>query len=130
MTLVILFAGLGMLCVLLWYCAVYALPVFMGFWVGWWALNQGAGAGSVMVGLIAGVALWLAGCLSATSGNPLVRLVGLALFVIPAACAGFWMLDDLAGGAAAPWRNLFGILGAIGVGSVTYARLTTANKGS
>lgn len=123
MALLVLFAGLGTICALLWYCAVYALPVFAGFWAGWWALNHGAGLGGVVVGLIAGVALWLAGRISVTRGNPLLRLVGLALFVIPAASAGFWIVYDLAGGTTLGWRDFLATFCAIAVGGVTGVHL-------
>lgn len=129
MAFIALFAGLGMFCALLWYCAVYALPVFVGFWVGWWALNHGAGAGCVAVGLIAGVALWLAGRLAAASGNPLLRWTGILAFVVPAALAGFEIVDNIASGVAPDWRDPLAIADAMVVIGITYARLTTRDQG-
>lgn len=123
MALLALFAGFGMFCALLWYCAIYALPVFVGFSAGWWALNHGAGLACVVVGLIAGIATWLVGNLAATSGNSLLRVVGLAAFVIPAAYAGFGIVRDLVGYATLPWRDLLAVFGAVGTGSVTAVRL-------
>ena len=46
------------LCALLWRVAIYALPVFVAFSIGFWALSLGAGLGALFVGLIAGVLSW------------------------------------------------------------------------
>ena len=51
------------LCALLWRVAIFALPVFVGFSAGFWALFLGAGIGAGLVGLVAGALvgalLWL-----------------------------------------------------------------------
>jgi hypothetical protein len=44
-----MFAGVGSLCLLTYFCAAYALSVAVRFW----AVNTGAGIGSVAVGLVA-----------------------------------------------------------------------------
>ena len=47
--------GLGAFCVLLFRCAVYALPVMVGLWTGYWAVMFGAGlVGGVLIGLVVG----------------------------------------------------------------------------
>jgi hypothetical protein len=120
---------LGMFCVLLWYCAIYALPVFVGFSTGWWALNHGAGIGCLVVGLMAGVAVRLVGQFALASSIPLLRLVGIAGFVIPAAWAGFGIVEALDPVVSPLWRDVFSALGAAGVAVATYLRLATLHNG-
>jgi len=45
--------GLGAFCVLLFRCAVYALPVMVGLSTGYWAITTGAGrVGGILAGLV------------------------------------------------------------------------------
>lgn len=118
--------GLGLLLVLLWNFAVFALPVFVGFSAGWWSLNHGAGIGCIAVGLVAGVAVFVVGHAALMSTNPLLRWLVIALFVIPAAWAGYGIVLELAGTGAVPsqiWRHVFAIAGAIAVAGATATRL-------
>ena len=47
--------GLGAFCMLLFRCAVYALPVMVGLSTGYWAITSGAGiVGGALVGLVVG----------------------------------------------------------------------------
>ena len=128
MTLIVLFAGLGMLCAALWYCAIYALPVFVGFSAGFWAVNHGAGLGCIAVGLVAGVTVFLLGRLAVTGGHSLLRWTALAAFVLPAAYAGLSIINDLAGQASPLWKCLFWTVAAISVGGATYKRLTKSTE--
>ncbi|MDR5729995.1 MAG: hypothetical protein RB191_21490 [Terriglobia bacterium] len=129
MALVVVIAGLGMLCAVLWYCVVYALPVFVGFSTGFWALNHGAGLGCIIIGLLAGVTTFLLGHLAATSGHSLLRWTALTAFVLPASYAGFSIVDDLAG-VTPLWRVLFAAVGAASAGCVTYKRMTASPRPS
>jgi hypothetical protein len=125
-----LFAGLGLFCVLLWYCAIYALPVFVGFSVGWWTLNHGAGAGCVIAGLLAGaVALYL-GRSAVRSDHRPVRWIVLTVFAAPAVYTGFTIVDDLASFIQTPWRILFALIAAVAIGGTTLGRLASASPGS
>src|SRR5690606_39210406 len=55
-------AAIGVICCLLFYLAVYALPLFAGVTAGVWAYGTGAGwLGGIAVGAVAGLATLLAG---------------------------------------------------------------------
>jgi hypothetical protein len=127
MAFVMLFAGLSVCCMVLWYCAVYALPVFVGCSMGWWALNHGAGAGCVATGLFAGVTVFLLGRLAVGSRKFWLRRVALAAFVTPAAYTGFSIVCDLAPSSAPVWKYLLAVGAAVVIGGVTYGRLTWEN---
>jgi hypothetical protein len=122
---VFLLFGLGMLCVLLWYCAVFALPLWVGVSTGFWALAHGAGAGAVLVGVLAGSALFALGRFAARSNNPNARYSAIAAFALPAVYAGYSVISQLSEAVvpSAAWRVAFGITGGIAVGAATLARL-------
>ncbi len=125
MGLVLLLFGIGVLCTLLWYCAIYALPLWAGFATGFWALETGAGVGAIAIGLIAGVAIFLLGRFAALNTNPMVRWLALAVFVAPAICAGFsmtWVLSTAAIPSPA-WRAILSTVAGVIVGATTAARL-------
>lgn len=126
MGIVFLLFGLGLFCVLLWNFAVFAVPAFIGFTAGFWALNHGAGIGCFLVGLVAGVATFCAGRLALMSPNAAVRWLVIAIFTLPAAYAGYCMVLELSapGVSSAIWRHMFAFFGAVAVGATTFARLT------
>jgi hypothetical protein len=126
MGIVFLLVGLGLFCVLLWNFAVYAVPAFVAFGVGFWALNHGAGIGCVVVGLVAGVATFVAGRFALMSPNAALRWLVIAIFTLPAAFAGYSMVLELSemGVPSTIWRHVFAIVGAVAVGATTFARLT------
>jgi hypothetical protein len=126
MGIVFLLVGLGLFCVLLWNFAVYAVPAFVGFAVGFWALDHGAGIGCVLVGLVAGVATCIAGRFALTSPNAVIRWLVIAIFTLPAAYAGYSMVLELSamGVPSTIWRHVFAGFGAVAVGVTTFARLT------
>ncbi len=126
MGIAILLIGLGLLCVLLYNIAVFAMPVFVGAWAGIWAFNSGAGIGCVLVGLVAGGAVFLLGQLALTSSNPVLRWIIIALFVLPAVVAGYGIVMQLSeiGIPSLLWRHVFAIVGGIVVGCSALARLT------
>lgn len=126
MGLILIVLGIGALCVLLFNFAVYALPAFVGFSAFFWALHSGAGIGSPVVGLIAGVTVFILGQAALTSHHAWLRLSVVALFVIPAIYAGYSMVLQLAGLGAIPsplWQQVFAVFGGIAVGGTTLARL-------
>ncbi|MEI9996771.1 MAG: hypothetical protein WDM91_19385 [Rhizomicrobium sp.] len=116
------------LCGLLWRVAVHALPVFVGFTAGWWALSLGAGAGSAVVGLAAGMASWaLAGWASRSECRAL-RIAAAITCALPAAYVGFtivWQITEL-GISNAGWRILFAVVAGLAAGLTTVARLDHA----
>lgn len=122
------FAAAASLCWLVFELAVYALPASVGVAAGLAASHTGAGpVGSVIVGLVAAVALLFIGQL--TFGLARSRftsaVVGL-VFTAPAAVAGYEAIHSLASlSAASPgWQQVFAALGAILVGGTAWARLT------
>ncbi len=82
-------AATSVICCLLFYLAVYALPLFAGVTAGVWAYGTGAGwLGGIAVGAVAGLATLLAGHVLLALVRPLwLRLVIAAAFVAPAAIA-------------------------------------------
>ncbi len=119
--------GLGLFVVLLWNFAIFALPAFVGFSAGWWALNHGAGIGCVVVGLVAGGAVFLAGRIALTSRSATLRLLVIALFTLPAAYTGYNIVLQLSeiGVPSTIWRHVFAVIGALAVGGTTIMRLPT-----
>ncbi len=124
MSIVFLFAWLAMLCAVLWYCAVYALPVFVGISVGWWALNHGAGPACVMVGLAAGASTFLIGRLVIASEHLFFRWIALVAFVAPAGYTALFIANDMGGVVSAPWRYLLASIGSVAIGASTFFSLT------
>ncbi|MBX9451583.1 MAG: hypothetical protein KL801_06920 [Mesorhizobium sp.] len=78
-------------CVIAWNLAIYALPVMAAITAAQYA--WGAGAGMLMSGLAgAGAALLSIALVIAVLGfarNPILRLIALALFAVPAVIAGY-----------------------------------------
>lgn len=125
MALIAVLVGLGLFCVLLWNFAVYAVPAFVGFSAGFWALNHGAGIGCVVVGLVAGVAIFLIGRIALMNSNPAIRWTVIALFALPAAYAGYNIVLQLSEmGIPSPiWRQVCAAIGGLAVGGTTLTRL-------
>ncbi|MFZ0693527.1 MAG: hypothetical protein WAN51_05155 [Alphaproteobacteria bacterium] len=118
--------GLGAFCVLLYNFAVYALPAFVGFSVGFWAIHSGAGIGSIVVGFAAALVVLLAGQAAfAKSRSLLLRWLLVLLFAAPAAWAGYSVVLQLSElGVPSPvWRQIFALIGAAVIGCTAVARL-------
>lgn len=99
MTLILLAISLTIaLCILAYNLAIYALPFMVGLSAAQyvWA----AGAGIIMSGLAAiGAALLSIALLIAVLGfakNPVLRLIALAIFAVPAVIAGFALVHGVA----------------------------------
>ena len=124
--------GLGAFCTLLYHFAVYALPAFVGFSVGFWAIYSGAGIGSIVVGFGAGLVVFLAGQVAfAKSRSLLLRWLLVLLFAAPAAWAGYSLVLQLSELAVPSpvWRHLFAAIGAVVIGCTAVARLTVTSEG-
>lgn len=92
MTLILLAFSLTITaCVIAWNLAIYALPVMSAIVAAQYA--SGAGAGILMAGLSAVAAALLSIALVigvlGFARNPVLRLIALALFAVPAAIAGY-----------------------------------------
>ncbi|MGO8868993.1 MAG: hypothetical protein ACLQME_21100 [Alphaproteobacteria bacterium] len=121
--------GLGAFCALLYNFAVYALPAFVGFSVGFWAIHSGAGVGSIVVGFVAGLVVLLTGQVAfAKSRSLLIRWLLVLLFAAPAAWAGYSLVLQLCElSVPSPiWRYLFAAIGAVVTGCTAIARLAGA----
>ncbi len=130
MTLVLLLFGLGVLCTLLWYCAVYALPLWAGFAVSYWALAHGAGLSAIAMGFVAGVGLFVIGHLAVLTAHPLTRLLALCAFVTPASLAGFsitWALSTPVVPSLV-YRIMICLMAALAAGAAAVSRLTSRDS--
>ena len=99
MTLILLAISLTiMLCIIAYNLAIYALPVMVGLSAAQFV--YGAGAGVLMSGLATiGAALLSIGLVIAVLGfakNPVLRLIALAVFAVPAAVAGYALVHGVA----------------------------------
>ncbi len=83
---ILLFVGLGAACVALYQFAVFALPVYVGFAAGFWAIHTGAGAiGGILVGIVAGALVFLVGQFAfASTRSLIIRILVAPLFAVPA----------------------------------------------
>ncbi|MDE2465814.1 MAG: hypothetical protein KGO02_19180, partial [Alphaproteobacteria bacterium] len=82
--------GLGALCALLYNCAVYALPVLVGLWVGFGVLHLGGGPlAAFATGCIsAGRAFGLCQAIFERARSNALRWVAVIVFVVPAVLVG------------------------------------------
>lgn len=121
-------AGIGFFCWLLFALATFALPFFVGLTVGMWALDTGAGAlGGIIVGVAAGGATFGVGQFAlAFAPRTWLRLLIIVLFVAPATVAGYSATHGIAQIAmpSAAWQMIFSVIGAIAVSVTTFVRFT------
>lgn len=128
-SIILMFVGLGAFCVLLYNCAVYALPVIVGLEVGYWAITTGAGAiGGIVIGfLTGGIVFALGQAIFGLSRSNIVRYLTVLAFVIPAILAGYDIVFELSefGMTSNLWRHAFAVIGAIVIGCTAFMRLVT-----
>lgn len=130
MGVVLFLVGLGMFCVTLFYVAVYALPFAVGLEAALWAIHTGAGTiGGIAVGIVAGAMVYAVGqVVFASSRSIVIRWIGILLFAVPAAIAGYSMVSQFAeamGLVPSPiWRQVFAVFGALAVSGTAIARLS------
>ncbi|KRQ17163.1 hypothetical protein [Bradyrhizobium manausense] len=121
-------AGIGFFCWLLFVLAVFALPFFVGLTIGICALHAGAGApGAILAGLAAGAATFGIGKLALTFVPwAWLRLVVILLFVAPATVAGYSATHGIAQMAipSATWQVIFSVIGATAVSVTAFLRFT------
>ncbi|HWM45686.1 MAG TPA: hypothetical protein VNR11_02100 [Xanthobacteraceae bacterium] len=120
-------AAIGVICCLLFYLAVYALPLFAGVTAGVWAYGTGAGwLGGIAVGFMAGFATLLVGHLLLTFVKPIwLRLMIAAVFVAPAAIAGYHATHGIVKHTmpSETWQIVFSVAGATVVAITAFVRL-------
>jgi hypothetical protein len=121
-----LLVGLGGFFILLYSSMVYALPITIGLWAGFWAMHAGAGVGSILIGAAAGAAAFALGQLViATNRSPLIRWIVLLAFTVPAVIAGYSLILQFSelGVASLAWRHIFAVVGAATIGCTVISRL-------
>ncbi|MFZ2468880.1 MAG: hypothetical protein WAW54_10855 [Parvibaculum sedimenti] len=123
--------GLGAFCVLLFRCAVYALPVMVGLSTGYWTIMSGTGmVGGVLVGLVVGGLLFgLGQAALATSRSSLFRFLVVGVFAAPAALVGYGMMLEIWQLTMSPsvWQHAFGAVAGLVVAVATVVRLLDEN---
>jgi hypothetical protein len=128
---ILIIAGIGFLCWLLFTLAVYALPFFAGLAAGLAAYHSGAGVvGAIIVAIFAGGATFaLAQVAFARARRPLVRAAIGLLYTAPAAIAGYEATLGLARIAipSEGWRQSIAVVGALLVAGSAWARLACLN---
>jgi hypothetical protein len=123
---------IGMMCVLAYTLAIYALPVFIALATTRFAYAAGAGwIGATIVGLAAGAASFgVLTILFATLRAPILRIVLAVLFAAPAAVVGYALVHGVAAEVVPSpvWRQIFCLSGGVLVGMVAVLRLAAAAK--
>jgi hypothetical protein len=119
-------------CALLYLCAVYIVPFAVGMWVAFWAIHAGSGEiGGFAIGAAAGVALFLMGKVTfQTSRSPPVRWLIMTAFGIPAAIAGFSLVQQIWPLVMPPmaWQYALGLIVAAATAGTVRARLATQQR--
>jgi hypothetical protein len=122
-------AAIGVLCCLLFYLAVYALPLFAAVTVGTWANGIGAGwLGAVAIGFVAGLITLGVVQLLLAFARPLWLKLAIAIaFVAPAAIAGYHATHGIVKHTmpSETWQIIFSAIGALAVGITAFVRVTT-----
>jgi hypothetical protein len=120
-------ALVGMVCVLAYTLATYALPFLLGLAAARFAYATGAGLiGAGFVGLFAGVvAFGVLALLFYNLRSPVLRFIVMLVFVVPSTIAGYQLVHGFAREAVPSevWRQIFCIIGGISVGVSAWLRL-------
>jgi hypothetical protein len=110
----------GILCVVAYTLATFALPFMFGLAAARLAYHTGSGLiGAGLVGLVVGAATFgLLALLFATLRPPVLRLTVALVFAAPAAMAGYMLVYGVAREAVPSeiWRQIFCVIGGAFVG--------------
>ncbi len=121
--------GIGMLIVVMFQMAIFALPLFVGVTAGRFAYETGAGAlGAVLVGAIAvAVARGTAQLVLVVTRSTALRVLIALAFAAPAGFAGYHVVLGLSriGGAQGLWQPVFAGIGAVIIAGAALMRLST-----
>jgi len=122
----------GGLCVLFFHGIIYAVPAFIGFTAGVWALNTGAGAvGATLVAAAAGgTTIGAFRFVFSMTRSLLLRTVIAAVFTVPAAVAGYSVGLGIARCSVSSdiWCHVFATTAAGIVAFVAMARLSVPDR--
>lgn len=117
----------GMMCVLAYTLAIYALPFMLVLAATRFAYATGAGwLGAGIVGLVAGVASFgILTFLFDTLRAPILRMTLALIFAAPAAVAGYALVHGVTAQAVPSpvWRQIFCLAGGALVGAAAVMRL-------
>jgi hypothetical protein len=120
-------ALVGILCVVAYTLATYALPLMIGFAAARFAYHTGSGLiGASLVGLFAAAAAFAVfSVLFATLRSPIPRLIVALIFAAPAAIAGYALVHGVTYESipSAIWRQIFCVVGGALVGLSALMRL-------
>ena len=121
---------IGMMCVLAYTLAIYALPFMLALAAMRFAYGTGAGwIGAGIVGIVAGVASFgILTLLFAMLRAPILRVALALIFATPAAVAGYALVHGVTGEAVPPlvWRQIVCFAGGACVGVAAVIRLATS----
>ena len=117
----------GILCVVAYTLATYALTLMLGFAAGRFAYHSGSGLiGASLIGLFAAAAAFgVFAVLFATLRSPILRLIVALVFAAPAAIAGYALVHGVTHEAipSAIWQQIFCFIGGALVGVSALMRL-------
>jgi len=127
-------ALVGILCVVAYTSATFALPLMLGLAAARFTYHTGSGlVGAGFVGLVtAAAAFAVFSLLFATLRSPILRLVVALIFAVPAAVAGYTLVHGATYEAipSAIWRQIFCIIGGALVGPSALMRLAGSKTAS
>jgi hypothetical protein len=119
--------GIGLFCSLIFTLTVWALPSFVAFAAGVAAFHSGAGMiGALFVAAIVGGLTFAVGRLAfATARSRVLRAFIVAAFALPAAVAGYHVVQDISQLAVPSplWCDVFA--GAASIGGIAWSRVST-----
>ena len=119
--------GLGVLCMLLFRLAAYALPAYAAVATGLYLHGHGAGlAGAIVLAILAGTMVLALGQIAFNARTLIIRLGAALVFAIPAAMAGYSVGHGLSGigDTAETWQQMVGVISAVVTASTALVRLT------
>ncbi|WP_457797057.1 hypothetical protein [Methylocystis sp. S23] len=123
-------AGIGFFCWLLFTLAVFALPLYAGLTVGNWAFHTGAGwlGGAIVGAIAAGVTFGVGQLALAFVPWTWLRLAIVIVYAAPATVAGYYATHGIAQMAmpSATWQMIFSLVGAVAVGVTALIRIAGA----
>lgn len=121
---------IGMMCVLAYMLAIYALPFMVALAATRFAYGTGAGwIGAGIVGLVAGAASFgILVFLFELLRAPILRIALALIFAAPAALAGYALVHGVTGEAVPSpvWRQIFCLAVGALVGGAAVVRLATS----
>jgi len=121
---------IGMLCMLFFTLASYALPFMLGLEIARFAYHAGSGLlGAVLVGIVAGMLVFgLAFLLLGIVRSPVLQIAVALIYTVPAVVAGYALVYGITREYVPSdiWRQLFCVLGGLLVGFSALLRLMAA----